>query len=169
MFLLLFYFCFFVLGVSNYGVEHLKAIEDAKLPLPVVNQIELHPWLQQREIVEYCNKKGIIIEAYSPLAKGQKLKKRGGKTADDVKHNQHIDQLFVMASNYSKTPAQILVRWSLQTGHVCLVKSSNNDRIEANFDTLNWKLSDEDMKKLNAFEEDYHCTWDPTTTDMSEF
>ena len=153
--------------MSNYGVEHLEALEKAGFPLPVVNQIELHPWLQQREIVNYCNKKGIIIEAYSPLAKGQKLRKRNGNNYKQ--HNKHIDQLLEMGKNYNKTVAQMLVKWSLQTGHVCLVKSQNEKRMAANFDMFDWKISDDDMKTLNSFEEDYHCTWDPTDVALSSF
>merc|ERR1711978_58994 len=85
-------------GVSNYGVRHLKALEDAGCPLPAVNQIELHPWLQQKKIVKYCKAKNILIESYSPLTKGQKLKKNNKK-------------LTAIANKYdNKTVAQILLK-----------------------------------------------------------
>lgn len=135
-------------GVSNFGVQHLQGLANAGLPPPSVNQIELHPFLQQKEIVDYCNKAGIVVEAYSPLSKGH-----------------FIDDPIIskIAKTIKKSNAQVMIRWSLQRGFVVLPKSGNLNRIKENFDVFDWTLSDIQMDQLDALEEDKHCTWDPTT------
>eukprot|EP01084_Bolivina_argentea_P263328 445655_1 len=143
------------IGVSNYGIQHLQALEKAGLPLPVVNQIELHPWLQQKKIVNYCRSKNILIESYSPLTKGQKLKQKNNMLKEMVKKYEN------------KSIAQLLLKWNVQTGHIVIAKSKNNDRIKQNFDTLEWNISNQDMEILNGFDSNYHCTWDPTTTKVN--
>lgn len=139
------------IGVSNFGVQHLKGLEDAGLPLPSVNQIELHPWCQQTKIVEYCEKKGIAIEAYSPLVKGNKSKLSNST-------------VMKVAKKHSKSTAQVLIRWSLQKGWICLPKSSNNTRIQENFDIFDFELDGDDMSALNGLNKEEHCTWNPTTS-----
>lgn len=89
-------------GVSNYGIHHLQELLDSKPTVtPQVNQIELHPWLCRNELVSFCRAHNIAVEAYSPLTRGQKM--------DD-------STLATIANNNQKTPAQILIRWSLQRG-----------------------------------------------------
>ncbi|ETO32723.1 hypothetical protein RFI_04394, partial [Reticulomyxa filosa] len=143
-------------GVSNYGVAHLQALEKAGLPLPAVNQIELHPWLQQKEIVKHCRSKGIVVEAYSPLTKGQMLKKP----------NQHLQE---MSGRYKKSVPQLLIKWSLQKGYVCIVKSSNEKRIQENFDMWGWDIDNKDIEFFDGLNENFHCTWDPTNESMDNF
>lgn len=82
------------------GVKHLESLPP---PIPAVNQIELHPWCQQKDIVGYCQKKGIVVQAYSPLVRG-----------DQEKFNDPVIKR--LCDKYRKDPAQILVRWSLQKG-----------------------------------------------------
>mmetsp|Transcript_4104 Transcript_4104/g.7886 ORF Transcript_4104/g.7886 Transcript_4104/m.7886 type:complete len:242 (+) Transcript_4104:80-805(+) len=139
-------------GVSNFGVQHLEGLRKAGLPTPSVNQIELHPWLQQGEIVDYCTAHKITVEAYSPLTKGQWL--------DDEK-------LGKIAAKHQRSPAQILIRWSLQKGFVVLPKSTNPKRIAENFKLEDFQLDEEDMKVLKGFDADKHCTWDPTRVPWS--
>jgi len=139
------------IGVSNFGIHHIEGLEKEGLPLPSVNQIELHPWCQQTDIVEFCQKKGIAIEAYSPLVKGQRLQ----------------DSTVVsMGKRYGKSAAQVLIRWSLQKGWICLPKSSNKNRIEQNANVFDFELSEDDMKTLNDLNEENHCTWNPTTCEF---
>ena len=89
-------------GVSNYGIHHLQELLDSKPSVkPVVNQVELHPWSGRAELVAFCNKHDIALEAYSPLTRGQKL---------DDETLRHI------AQQYKRSPAQICIRWSLQKG-----------------------------------------------------
>eukprot|EP00485_Elphidium_margaritaceum_P018199 CAMPEP_0202726494 /NCGR_PEP_ID=MMETSP1385-20130828/184641_1 /ASSEMBLY_ACC=CAM_ASM_000861 /TAXON_ID=933848 /ORGANISM="Elphidium margaritaceum" /LENGTH=316 /DNA_ID=CAMNT_0049392715 /DNA_START=8 /DNA_END=958 /DNA_ORIENTATION=- len=153
-------------GCSNFGVHHLKALEAAKLPLPAVNQIELHPWLQQTEIVRYCRAKNIAIQSYSPLVKGKKIPNESKPlNQQSAEHKKLID----MKKHYDqKSVAQILLRWNLQSGHIVIVKSSTRSRIAENLDILNWTLNDHDFAVLNAFECGYHCTWDPTSDAIAE-
>ncbi|KAF9279283.1 hypothetical protein BGZ68_008029 [Mortierella alpina] len=119
------------IGVSNYGVQHLKELLESNPTIrPVLNQIE-----------------GIVAEAYSPLAQGHKL--------DDP-------VLVKIASKYSKSPAQILIRWSLQKGNIVIPKSARKERIKANADVFDFDIADGDMAALDALNEDYVTEWDPT-------
>lgn len=138
------------LGVSNFGPAHIdKLLQTASVP-PSVNQIELHPWLQWAEVVRYCQGKGIAVEAYSPLAKAQKM--------DDP-------TLRRIATRHSVEPAQVLVRWGLQKGFVVLPKSVHEARIRKNAEVWNFELSDADMKALDGLECDFVTGWDPIRDD----
>ncbi|KAG8854810.1 hypothetical protein FRB96_007339 [Tulasnella sp. 330] len=136
------------IGVSNYGVKHLEEIEEAGLETPSVNQIELHPWCQQRPIVEYCEKHNIVIEAYSPLTRGKYL--------DDP-------MLQSFAKKYRKDGAQILIRYSLQKGWVPLPKSSQTSRVLSNSQVYDFELNADEMKQLDALDKgkDGAVTWNP--------
>ncbi|EEB09455.1 xylose and arabinose reductase [Schizosaccharomyces japonicus yFS275] len=140
-------------GVSNYGIKHLEELF-ASNPryLPVVNQIELHPFLTQEPIVDWCREHDIVVEAYSPLTRGKRL--------NDPKITR-------LAEVYGVTPAQLLLRWSLQKGFVPVVKSSHKERIEENFEVFDIELSDRCVQKLDQFNENWHTdpTWDPTQSD----
>jgi len=135
-------------GVSNYAVPHLEEIVEAGLELPTVNQVELHPFCQQRPIVEYCQAKGIMVEAYCPLVRGA--------------FSNPVLQRIVKKTG--RTPAQVLVRWSLQKGLVPLPKSSNPTRIAENADVYGWTLSPEDMEALDGLDQgdDGAISWNPT-------
>ncbi|KAG6914690.1 hypothetical protein DXG01_015935 [Tephrocybe rancida] len=124
------------IGVSNYGVKHLEEIREAGLPTPTVNQIELHPFCQQKPIVEYCKKHGIAVQAYCPLVRGD--------FSDPV-----IQQV---AKEVNKSPAQVLSRWSIQRGFVPLPKSSDPARVVSNADIYDFQLSDAQMAKLDALD-----------------
>ncbi|KAK3083220.1 hypothetical protein FSP39_017137 [Pinctada imbricata] len=124
-------------GVSNYGVQHLEGLKDAGLLTPSVNQIELHPWQQKKHIVKYCRENGIAVMGYSPMAKGQKLKD---------------PTLGKIAQKYNKTPAQVMIRWSVQMGFITIPKSVNLDRIIENADVFDWSIDEEDMTILSAYE-----------------
>ncbi|EJD43488.1 Aldo/keto reductase [Auricularia subglabra TFB-10046 SS5] len=138
------------IGVSNYGVHHLEEIKAEGLETPSVNQIELHPWCQQKPIVEYCNKNGIVIEAYTPLAQA-----KPGYLTNPV--------VLGVAAKYKKDAAQVLIRWSLQTGHVVLPKSATESRIYSNADVYDFTLDEDDMAKLNALDQGDKgaVTWNP--------
>jgi len=137
-------------GVSNFGVAHLKALKATGLPNPAVNQIELHPMLQQKDIVTYCQKEGIAIQAYSPLARASKW----------LMKNKVIKNI---AEAHGRSVAQVLIRWSLQKGYICLPKSANPVRMKENFDIIKWRLTGDDMKLIDGLDADKHCLWDPTT------
>jgi diketogulonate reductase-like aldo/keto reductase len=142
-------------GVSNFGVTHLEALKHSGRPLPQVNQIELHPWCQQRDILDWCHKNGVVIVGYSPLAKAQKL----------------ADPLVVeLSKKYNKTPAQILIRWSLQKEAVTIPKSNKPQRIDENANVFDFELSAEDMQRLDDAGKNVKevTGWDPTTNDLAE-
>jgi diketogulonate reductase-like aldo/keto reductase len=128
------------IGVSNFSIKDLKAILDNYTIVPTVNQIEMHPlkYGENEELINFCEKKGIKIEAYSPLTHGEDL---------DYKKFEKI------ANNYDKSVPQILIRWSLQHGFICIPRSSNEDHIKENANVFDFKLSEGDMQKLDSIKE----------------
>ncbi|KAF5110623.1 hypothetical protein DV453_000680 [Geotrichum candidum] len=137
------------IGVSNYGIPHLEELLnwDGLVIKPAANQIELHPWLQRPELVGYLRNKDIVPVAYAPLTRGQRL--------DDP-------QLAEYAKRYNKSPAQILIKWSIQAGFVSLPKSINPQRIKDNIDIDDFEFSAEDFEKLGDKNENGVTGWDPT-------
>ncbi|THH19620.1 hypothetical protein EW146_g1586 [Bondarzewia mesenterica] len=123
-------------GVSNYGLKHLQEIKSVGLELPAVNQIELHPFCQQKPIVSWCREHGIVIQAYCPLLRGQ---------MDDK-------TLISIAQKYGRDPAHILLRWSLQSGYVPLPKSAMPARIRSNIKLYDFTLDAEDMARLDVLD-----------------
>jgi len=137
------------IGVSNFTIRHLDQLLSRSSKVPVVNQVEMHPFLYQKELIEYCRAKNILVEAYSPLTHGQRLKDR---------------RLGVIAQTYSKSPAQILIRWGLQHGMVSLPKSVHRERIIENAQ-LDFEISPSDMLQLDALNENLRTCWDPTNAE----
>jgi len=135
------------IGVSNFLERHLKELARVARVVPAVNQIELHPFLQQRETVEWCRANGIAVEAYSPLTKGRQLDHPALET---------------IARAVGRTPAQVLIRWSLQHGFVVLPKSVNRTRVVENATVFDFELDRSHMAELDALEEDLHTAWDPS-------
>lgn len=135
-------------GVSNYGVHHLEEIRKAGLETPAVNQIELHPWCQQKDIVAYCEKNEIVVQAYCPLVRGQKL---GHPVLEEL------------SKKHNTSGAQVLIRWSLQKGYVPLPKSTHEERIASNADVYGFELSGDDMAALDALDEGSKggISWNP--------
>ena len=128
-----------IIGVSNFQVWNLApVVEEAEIK-PMVNQLELNPQHQQPEIVRYCRKHGIVLQAWNPLI-------RQGR------HEVAIERIESMAKKYSKTWAQLLLRWSVQKGFVPLPKSVRNERIIENFNIFDFEISDDDMKAMDANE-----------------
>ena len=134
------------IGVSNFTIEHLAEIEAKFGILPAVNQVEFHPYHYQKELLDYCNSKNIIIEAYSPLVHAKRM--------DEPK-------LGTISEELGKTPAQILIRWSIQRGMVVLPKSVNKSRIVENFSVFDFDIPDSMMKKLDELDESFVTCWDP--------
>lgn len=135
-------------GVSNFGVVHLEGLEKAGLPTPSVNQIELHPYQNQRKshIVEYCQEKGITLMGYCPML-------RQKKNDDPI--------LVELSKKYNKSVPQILIRWSLQRNFITIPKSINPKRIQQNADVFDFEIEETDINTLNGMP-DYCCSWDPT-------
>jgi diketogulonate reductase-like aldo/keto reductase len=134
------------IGVSNFMVHHLdELIAHASVP-PAVNQIELSPFLQQREVRAACAARGIAVEAYSPLTKGLRL---GHPVVGAV------------AARLSRSPAQVLLRWCLQHDLIALVKSTQKERIAENAAIFDFEIPADAMAELDALEEGLVTGWDP--------
>jgi diketogulonate reductase-like aldo/keto reductase len=134
-------------GVSNYTIRHLEELMQQSKLKPVVNQVELHVYLQQPELVEFCKQHGIVVEAYSPLAHGVSL------------DNETLEEL---AKKYHKSTAQIMLRWCVEQGLVPLPKSTHQERIASNIDVFDFSLTPEDMQQLEGLEAGLRTCWDPT-------
>jgi len=135
------------IGVSNYTIHHLTEQLENTDVVPMVNQVEFSPFLYQKQLLDYCEKNKIQVEAYSPLTQGAKL------------NHPTIQQI---ATKHNKTPAQVLLRWSLQHDVVTIPKSVREERIKENSQVFDYNLTTEDMWILDALDENFRNSWDPT-------
>lgn len=169
------------IGVSNYGLQHLEEISEHGLPLPVVNQLELHPLCQHRDIVSYCREKGIAVTAYSSLAPmtGWRTGQNSNKTDENTENLQGFNVLLQrIAKECSMSPSQVLLRWAIQHDFTVLPKSTNGIRIQQNLEvhtkpvrssavavglgegvTTAWTIPAADMEALDGFNEDKPFAW----------
>jgi len=134
------------IGVSNYMIHHLEELLGESPVAPSIDQVEFSPFLFRKELLAYCRHRGIQLEAYSPLTKGYRL--------DDPTVRR-------VAAKYGKTPAQILIRWSLQHGNVVIPKSVRPEHIRENSQVFDFQISEEDMSLLNSLDEGLATGWDP--------
>ncbi len=131
------------IGVSNFKVNHLKALEKTQTITPMVNQIEFHPGCMHEDIVNYCRQHNIAVEAYTPLANG------------DVFKNE---TLIALAQKYNKSISQLVLRWVVQNDVIVLTKSVTPARIIENLNIFDFEISEEDMNCINAIEKMGSCT-----------
>ena len=129
------------IGVSNYSISQLMEILQNSDVVPAVDQVEFHPFLYQQELLRFCRNNRIQLEAYSPLTRGNKLN-----------HPTIVE----VARKYNKTPAQILIHWSLQHEVIVIPKSIHKDRIQENSQVFDFQLEPEDMKLLDSLNENLH-------------
>ena len=123
------------IGVCNFKEHHLTALEKTAEIIPMVNQLELHPGLNQSEILDYCKIRNIQVEASSPLGNGQILSN---------------EKLVEIANRKEKTPAQICLRWELQKGIVAIPKTTAKDRLVQNIEVFDFTLDEDEMKEIDA-------------------
>jgi len=135
------------IGVSNYTIQHLTELFDKSEIGPMVNQVEFSPFLYQKQLLDYCEKNKIQLEAYSPLTQGQKL------------NHPRIQSI---AKKHNKTPAQVLIRWSLQHNLVTIPKSVREERIRENSQVFDYNLTVEDMRILDSMDKNFRNSWAPT-------
>ncbi|MCU5000558.1 aldo/keto reductase [Bacillus tropicus] len=139
------------IGVSNFQIHHLQdVIQDAEIK-PMINQVEYHPRLTQKELQTFCKEQGIQMEAWSPLMQGQLLDN---------------ETLQAIAEKHGKTTAQVILRWDLQNGVITIPKSTKEHRIIANADVFNFELTKEDMEKIDALNENHRVGPDPDNFDF---
>jgi 2,5-diketo-D-gluconate reductase A len=136
------------IGVSNFQVEHLERIIDATGVVPTVNQIELHPRLQQPALRRFDTERRIATEAWSPLGQGELL--------DDP-------VIEAIASEHDRTPAQVVLRWHIQLGNVVIPKSVTPSRIEENYQVFDFELGDDEMQRLSELDRGERIGPDPDT------
>jgi len=134
------------IGVSNYTIQHLEAMKTYARVVPAVNQIELHVFLQQPELIDYCRANNIAVEAYSPLAHGKNMK-------DEIVTN--------LAQKYQKSYAQIMLRWCIERGLIVLPKSVTPNRIQENINIFDFHLTPQDMQALAERDQDLRTCWSP--------
>jgi 2,5-diketo-D-gluconate reductase A len=136
------------IGVSNFRIEDLERLRRDADHLPTVNQIELHPSLQQVELRDWHAKHGIATEAWSPLAQGALLAEPTIET---------------IAAHHERTPAQTILRWHLQLGNVVIPKSATPERIRENIDVFDFELNEDDMAAIARLDAEERTGPDPTT------
>lgn len=128
------------IGVCNFEIEHLQRLLDECDVVPVLNQIECHPYLAQNELKEFCAKHDIFVEAWSPLDQG-----------GEVLQDETVQRI---AEAHGKSPAQAVLRWHLQNNTIAIPKSVTPSRIEENFQVFDFELSAEEMAEINGLNKD---------------
>lgn len=134
------------IGVSNFEIRHLEELAKISDVVPAVNQIECHPLCYPKELIDYCQSRGIQIQAYAPLARGAYLDN---------------DVMCVLGTKYGRTPAQIGLRWAVQKGISVIPKSSHPDRIQSNSQIFDFTIEQEDMDILDTLNQDFHSSHIP--------
>ncbi|MBO1756716.1 aldo/keto reductase [Allobranchiibius sp. CTAmp26] len=151
------------IGVSNFMVEHLTALMEKATVVPAVNQIELHPYFQQREVQAFGAEHGILTQAWSPI---------GGITFyRDGEHTSTLQDPVIgdIAQAHGKSPAQVMLRWHLQEGRSVIPKSTKPQRISENFDVFDFELSDDQIVAIDALDTDRRGGPEPTAITLESF
>ncbi|WP_144376691.1 aldo/keto reductase [Paenibacillus sp. FSL A5-0031] len=139
------------IGVSNFQIHHLETLMKDAAVKPMINQVELHPQLTQKELIDYCKKQGIQIEAWSPLMQGQLL--------------DH-PVLKEIAEKHNKSIAQVILRWDLQHGIVTIPKSTKEHRIIENSNVFDFELSESEQSRIDALNQNLRVGPDPDNFDF---
>lgn len=139
------------IGVSNFLEHHLEDLLAVADIVPMVNQLEFHPWLVQQQLQDYCASRKIRYEAWSPLMQGEIF---------------GLPEMAELASKYNKTIAQIVLRWDLQKGVITIPKSTKRERIIANSQLFDFKLSAEDVARIDAMDRGHRFGPDPNNVDF---
>lgn len=138
------------IGVSNFLEKHIEWVLKAGAIVPAVNQIERHPLNRQKALHEWCEERGIQGEAWSPLLRGK----------------MDFPEILALAKKYEKTPAQVILRWHIQSGFAVIPKSVRRERIFENADIFDFELNASDMASIDALDSGYHISRDPGTFDF---
>lgn len=138
------------IGVSNFPIAQLEDLIATGTVVPTVNQVELHPDFQQRELHAYCDEHDIKLESWSPIG--------GSKTGNSILQNETI---VTIAKKHGKTPAQVAIRWHIESGLIVIPKSVHEERIRENIDVFDFSLDSEDMAQIAALDGDNRIGSDP--------
>lgn len=134
------------IGVANYLIPFLEELATYASLVPMLNQVEFTPWLFQQDLLQYCNKKNIQLQSYSPITRGKKF--------DDAR-------LLQLCKKYDKTPAQIILQWNIAHGISTIPKSSGKERLQENFDSQLFSLSAADVAFMDGFNENFRICDNP--------
>ncbi len=138
------------IGVSNFDIPKLtRLMKDAELK-PEVNQVELHPYLQQADLLAFCQENGVLLTAYAPLGSRNLMQSEAGLTREKL--------IVDIAAKHGCTPAQVLLAWNMERDVVVIPKSVNEGRIAENFGSLNVKLDADDMAQISTLERNLRIT-----------
>lgn len=141
------------IGVSSFLPEHIDTLSQVSEIVPAVNQIELHPLNNRRDVVLYCQQKGIQVEAHSPFARGS--------AASELMNNPVLSHI---ADNHGKTVAQVILKWILQQGIVTIPRSVHASRLKENMDVFDFELTIAEMQAIDALNQDKYFGGDPRRT-----
>ena len=128
------------IGVSNYTPDLIQLTIDESGVIPAVNQVEFHPFLFQKDLMDYCQSQNILVESYCPIARAEHTQ------APILQH---------LSEKYDKSPVQVILRWHLEHGLVPIPRSTNPDHIEANLDIFDFSLTDEEVAKMDELDMNY--------------
>ena len=128
------------IGVCNFKVEHLEELKKTAKIMPMVNQVEIHPFSTKNNIINYCKDNNIKVVAWSPISRGRVLSN---------------DLMIDLSQKYKKSIVQIVLRWHMQKGVIPIPKSSNENRIKENIDIFDFEISSEDMKAIDSLDKGY--------------
>ena len=135
------------IGVSNFLQRHLEPlVENATIP-PLVNQVEFNPFQHPQSLHQYCRDNGILLEGYCPLGKG---------------HILSDPRLATIATVYGRSPAQVLLRWSLQKGVVTIPKSRRVEHVQQNLEVFDFALEERHVEEMDTWHQNLRVTWDPS-------
>ncbi|KQM16384.1 oxidoreductase [Plantibacter sp. Leaf171] len=150
------------IGVSNFMVEHLTRLLDETGVVPSVNQIEVHPYFQQREVQAYGAEHGILTQAWSPI---------GGITSYRDSERRSFDEPVILeiGEQYGKSAAQVMLRWHIQEGRQVIPKSTKPERIAENIDVFDFKLTDDELAQIDALETGVRGGPEPEAVTLAAF
>lgn len=136
------------IGLSNHLIHHMEEVLQIAEITPVVNQMELHPYLVQKDVTDFCRKHNIVPEAWSPL---------GSSKVPLLK-----DEILIhIGAKYGKTPSQVVLRWNIQKGVVAIPKSSSKERQAENIDIFDFELTNEEIKQIDILDKDHRTGYHP--------
>jgi len=139
-------------GVSNFSSKKLEDLREKTSEMPEMNQVELHPYLQQNDLIEYCSKHGINLTGYSPLGSGDRTEDMKADDEPILLKNETIQKI---AKKHNASPAQILIKWAELRGTAVIPKSTNEDRIEQNLQSVGYQLDKEDIQEIAELDKHY--------------
>lgn len=139
------------IGVSNFQIHHLENLLQNAEVKPVINQVEYHPRLTQKELRAYCEQQNIQLEAWSPLMQGELLDN---------------DVLSAIAAKHNKSTAQVILRWDVQNGVITIPKSTKEHRIIQNADIFDFELTSDEMQEIDALNQNHRVGPDPDNFDF---